>query len=108
MRGRGRGAPHHAVVDHRPRALEISSFSDADRGDLLPHFAVSHCTLLDSIILSTLLDSIILSTGLDSIITVYCPLHSTPELYCIILPYLRLYTLIPYYELDFLRCSLIS
>ncbi|XP_067116579.1 RNA-binding protein 26 isoform X1 [Osmerus mordax] len=39
MRGRGRGAPHHAVVDHRPRALEISGFSDADRGDLLPHFA---------------------------------------------------------------------
>lgn len=36
-RGRGRGV--HAVVDHRPRALEISGFSDADHGNLLPHFA---------------------------------------------------------------------
>ncbi|XP_029354260.1 RNA-binding protein 26 isoform X5 [Echeneis naucrates] len=38
-RGRGRGAPVHAVVDHRPRALEISGFSEADRVELLPHFA---------------------------------------------------------------------
>ncbi|XP_047219461.1 RNA-binding protein 26 [Girardinichthys multiradiatus] len=38
-RGRGRGVPLHAVVDHRPRALDISSFTDADRVDLLPHFA---------------------------------------------------------------------
>lgn len=38
-RGRGRGVPVHAVVDHRPRALEISGFSDTDRVDLLPHFA---------------------------------------------------------------------
>lgn len=40
-RGRGRGVPRHAVVDHRPRALEISGFSEADGVDLLPHFAVS-------------------------------------------------------------------
>lgn len=40
-RGRGRGVPLHAVVDHRPRALEISGFADRDRVDLLPHFAVS-------------------------------------------------------------------
>lgn len=40
-RGRGRGVPLHAVVDHRPRALEISGFADSDRVDLLPHFAVS-------------------------------------------------------------------
>uniref|UniRef100_A0A8C6LL86 RNA binding motif protein 26 n=1 Tax=Nothobranchius furzeri TaxID=105023 RepID=A0A8C6LL86_NOTFU len=39
-RGRGRGVPLHAVVDHRPRALEISGFSDSDRVDLLPHFAL--------------------------------------------------------------------
>uniref|UniRef100_A0AAY5KCP1 RNA binding motif protein 26 n=1 Tax=Esox lucius TaxID=8010 RepID=A0AAY5KCP1_ESOLU len=39
-RGRGRGLPVHSTVDHRPRALEISGFSDADRQDLLPHFAV--------------------------------------------------------------------
>lgn len=40
-RGRGRGVPRHAVVDHRPRALEISGFTEADGVDLLPHFAVS-------------------------------------------------------------------
>ncbi|XP_043928850.1 RNA-binding protein 26 isoform X2 [Protopterus annectens] len=39
IRGRGRGVPVHAVVDHRPRALEISAFSESDREDLLPHFA---------------------------------------------------------------------
>lgn len=38
-RGRGRVVPLHAVVDHRPRALEISGFTDADHVDLLPHFA---------------------------------------------------------------------
>uniref|UniRef100_A0A3P9JHA6 RNA binding motif protein 26 n=1 Tax=Oryzias latipes TaxID=8090 RepID=A0A3P9JHA6_ORYLA len=38
-RGRGRGMPMHAVVDHRPRALEISGFNDEDRVNLLPHFA---------------------------------------------------------------------
>lgn len=38
-RGRGRGVPLHAVVDHRPRALEISGFTEAERVDLLPHFA---------------------------------------------------------------------
>ncbi|GLD55986.1 RNA-binding protein 26 [Lates japonicus] len=38
-RGRGRGVPVHAVVDHRPRALEISGFTEGDRVDLLPHFA---------------------------------------------------------------------
>ncbi|XP_061482532.1 RNA-binding protein 26 [Rhineura floridana] len=38
-RGRGRGVPVHAVVDHRPRALEISAFTESDREDLLPHFA---------------------------------------------------------------------
>lgn len=31
-------------MDHRPRALEISAFTESDREDLLPHFAVlSHC-----------------------------------------------------------------
>lgn len=39
--GRPRGVPTHSVVDHRPRALEISGFTEADRVDLLPHFAVS-------------------------------------------------------------------
>lgn len=38
-RGRGRGVPLHAVLDHRPRALEICGFSDTDRVELLPHFA---------------------------------------------------------------------
>ncbi|XP_061671093.1 RNA-binding protein 26 isoform X2 [Syngnathoides biaculeatus] len=38
-RGRGRGVPQHAVVDHRPRALEITGFTDTERVDLLPHFA---------------------------------------------------------------------
>ncbi|XP_056411548.1 RNA-binding protein 26 isoform X2 [Hyla sarda] len=38
-RGRGRGLSVHAVVDHRPKALEISGFCEGDRGDLLPHFA---------------------------------------------------------------------
>ncbi|XP_060891630.1 RNA-binding protein 26 isoform X1 [Labrus mixtus] len=38
-RGRGRGVSLHAVVDHRPRALEISGFNEADHVDLLPHFA---------------------------------------------------------------------
>uniref|UniRef100_A0AAQ4PNJ5 RNA binding motif protein 26 n=1 Tax=Gasterosteus aculeatus aculeatus TaxID=481459 RepID=A0AAQ4PNJ5_GASAC len=38
-RGRGRGASLHAVVDHRPRALEIFGFPEADHVDLLPHFA---------------------------------------------------------------------
>ncbi|XP_035249321.1 RNA-binding protein 26 isoform X1 [Anguilla anguilla] len=38
-RGRGRGAHTHAVVDHRPRALDISGFTESDRVDLLPHFA---------------------------------------------------------------------
>ena len=38
-RGRGRGV--HAVVDHRPRVLEISGFTESDCVDLLPHFAVS-------------------------------------------------------------------
>ncbi|KAK5935478.1 hypothetical protein CgunFtcFv8_020838 [Champsocephalus gunnari] len=36
-RGRGRGV--HAVVDYRPRALEICGFTEADHVDLLPHFA---------------------------------------------------------------------
>lgn len=44
-RGRGRGVPLHAVVDHRPRALEISGFTDTDHVDLLPHFAVSLPTI---------------------------------------------------------------
>lgn len=39
LRGRARGLPLHAVVDHRPRALEISGFTEADHVDLLPHFA---------------------------------------------------------------------
>ncbi|KAG7482698.1 RNA-binding 26 isoform X1 [Solea senegalensis] len=38
-RGRGRGVPLHSVVDHRPRALEISGFTEEDCVDLLPHFA---------------------------------------------------------------------
>lgn len=41
-RGRGRNMPHHAVVDHRPRAMEISGFTEEDCVNLLPHFAVSH------------------------------------------------------------------
>uniref|UniRef100_H3BD75 RNA binding motif protein 26 n=1 Tax=Latimeria chalumnae TaxID=7897 RepID=H3BD75_LATCH len=39
IRGRGRGVPAHAVVDHRPRALEVAGFLESDREDLLPHFA---------------------------------------------------------------------
>ncbi|KAF3832807.1 hypothetical protein F7725_026472 [Dissostichus mawsoni] len=38
-RGRGRGV--HAVVDYRPRALEICGFTEADHVDLLPHFAAA-------------------------------------------------------------------
>ncbi|XP_077395307.1 RNA-binding protein 26-like [Festucalex cinctus] len=38
-RGRGKGVPLHVVVDHRPRALEISAFTDMERVHLLPHFA---------------------------------------------------------------------
>ncbi|XP_061742911.1 RNA-binding protein 26-like isoform X2 [Nerophis ophidion] len=38
-RGRGRGVSLHAVVDHRPRALQISGFTEPERVDLLPHFA---------------------------------------------------------------------
>lgn len=62
IRGRPRGAPTHSVVDHRPRALEISGFTEADRVDLLPHFAVSlththtHCDLF--IFFPTVLKSI--------------------------------------------------
>ncbi|KAL0190332.1 hypothetical protein M9458_013030, partial [Cirrhinus mrigala] len=52
IRGRGRGVPTHAVVDHRPRALEISGFTEADRVDLLPHFAqygeIEDCQMEDS------------------------------------------------------------
>lgn len=52
IRGRGRGVPMHAVVDHRPRALEISGFTEADRVDLLPHFAqygeIEDCQMEDS------------------------------------------------------------
>ncbi|XP_030637079.1 RNA-binding protein 26 isoform X2 [Chanos chanos] len=52
VRGRGRGAPTHAVVDHRPRALEITGFTEADRVDLLPHFAqfgeIEDCQMEDS------------------------------------------------------------
>ncbi|XP_060129337.1 RNA-binding protein 26 isoform X2 [Zootoca vivipara] len=51
-RGRGRGVPNHAVVDHRPRALEISAFTENDREDLLPHFAqygeIEDCQIDDS------------------------------------------------------------
>ncbi|CAI5771839.1 RNA-binding protein 26 isoform X5 [Podarcis lilfordi] len=51
-RGRGRGVPIHAVVDHRPRALEISAFTENDREDLLPHFAqygeIEDCQIDDS------------------------------------------------------------
>ncbi|XP_051986879.1 RNA-binding protein 26-like [Xyrauchen texanus] len=51
-RGRGRGAPAYAVVDHRPRALEISGFIEGDRVDLLPHFAqfgeIEDCQMEDS------------------------------------------------------------
>uniref|UniRef100_A0A8K9VEI0 RNA binding motif protein 26 n=1 Tax=Oncorhynchus mykiss TaxID=8022 RepID=A0A8K9VEI0_ONCMY len=36
---RGRGLPVHSTVDHRPRALEISGFTETDLQDLLPHFA---------------------------------------------------------------------
>uniref|UniRef100_A0A673H0V9 RNA-binding protein 26-like n=1 Tax=Sinocyclocheilus rhinocerous TaxID=307959 RepID=A0A673H0V9_9TELE len=52
IRGRGRGVPTHAVVDHRPRALQISGFTEADRVDLLPHFAqygeIEDCQMEDS------------------------------------------------------------
>ncbi|XP_066562784.1 RNA-binding protein 26 isoform X2 [Amia ocellicauda] len=52
IRGRGRGATVHAVVDHRPRALEISGFTESDRVDLLPHFAqfgeIEDCQIDDS------------------------------------------------------------
>ncbi|XP_053311358.1 RNA-binding protein 26 isoform X2 [Spea bombifrons] len=52
LRGRGRGIHHHAVVDHRPRALEISGFAESDREDLLPHFAqfgeIEDCRIDDS------------------------------------------------------------
>uniref|UniRef100_A0AAY4DS12 RNA-binding protein 26 n=1 Tax=Denticeps clupeoides TaxID=299321 RepID=A0AAY4DS12_9TELE len=52
MRGRGRGLLVHAVVDHRPRSLEISGFSEADRVDLLPHFAqfgeIEDCRMEDN------------------------------------------------------------
>ncbi|KAM9396199.1 RNA-binding protein 26 isoform 1-T1 [Salvelinus alpinus] len=37
--GRGRGLPVHSTVDHRPKALEISGFTETDLQDLLPHFA---------------------------------------------------------------------
>ncbi|KAG9492143.1 hypothetical protein GDO78_000581 [Eleutherodactylus coqui] len=51
-RGRGRGVPVHAVVDHRPKALEIFGFSEGDREDLLPHFAqfgeIEDCQIDDS------------------------------------------------------------
>ncbi|XP_042313968.1 RNA-binding protein 26 isoform X2 [Sceloporus undulatus] len=51
-RGRGRGVSVHAVVDHRPRALEISAFTENDREDLLPHFAqygeIEDCQIDDS------------------------------------------------------------
>ncbi|KAM4699483.1 RNA-binding protein 26 [Discoglossus pictus] len=50
MRGRGRGV--HAVVDHRPKALQISAFTESDREDLLPHFAqfgeIEDCKIDDS------------------------------------------------------------
>ncbi|TRY98315.1 hypothetical protein DNTS_027904 [Danionella cerebrum] len=52
IRGRGRGLPTHAVVDHRPRALEISGFTENDVVDLLPHFAqygeIEDCQMEDS------------------------------------------------------------
>lgn len=53
MRGRGRGGPSvHAVVDHRPRSLEISGFLDGDRTEILPHFAqfgeIEDCQMEDS------------------------------------------------------------
>uniref|UniRef100_A0AAZ3S7C2 RNA binding motif protein 26 n=1 Tax=Oncorhynchus tshawytscha TaxID=74940 RepID=A0AAZ3S7C2_ONCTS len=35
---RGKGLPVHSTVDHRPRALEISGFTETDLQDLLPHF----------------------------------------------------------------------
>ncbi|TSK42112.1 Neurobeachin-like protein 1 [Bagarius yarrelli] len=51
-RGRPRGIPTHSVVDHRPRALEISGFTEGDRVDLLPHFAqfgeIEDCQMEDS------------------------------------------------------------
>lgn len=51
-RGRGRGRGVHAVVDHRPKALEIAGFSEGDREDLLPHFAqfgeIEDCQIDDS------------------------------------------------------------
>ncbi|XP_018103484.1 RNA-binding protein 26 isoform X1 [Xenopus laevis] len=52
LHGRGRGASVHAVVDHRPRALKISGFTEGDREYLLPHFAhfgeIEDCQIDDS------------------------------------------------------------
>ncbi|XP_062904571.1 RNA-binding protein 26 isoform X1 [Mobula hypostoma] len=38
-RGRGRSLPFHSVVDHRPKSLDISGFSEGDQDEVLPHFA---------------------------------------------------------------------
>ncbi|XP_051882263.1 RNA-binding protein 26 isoform X2 [Pristis pectinata] len=38
-RGRGRSLPFHSVVDHRPKSLTISGFSERDQDEVLPHFA---------------------------------------------------------------------
>uniref|UniRef100_A0A672IN77 RNA binding motif protein 26 n=1 Tax=Salarias fasciatus TaxID=181472 RepID=A0A672IN77_SALFA len=61
-RGRGRGVPLHAVVDHRPRALEISGFGETDRVELLPHFAVSQSktTCLRNVLFISVQESLVL------------------------------------------------
>ncbi|XP_007900760.1 RNA-binding protein 26 isoform X1 [Callorhinchus milii] len=38
-RGRGRSVSLHSVVDHRPKSLNISGFSESDQDEILPHFA---------------------------------------------------------------------
>ncbi|XP_060681915.1 RNA-binding protein 26 [Hemiscyllium ocellatum] len=51
-RGRGRGVPFHSVVDHRPKSLNISGFSESDQDEVLPHFAqfgeIEDCQIDDS------------------------------------------------------------
>uniref|UniRef100_A0A4W4F558 RNA binding motif protein 26 n=1 Tax=Electrophorus electricus TaxID=8005 RepID=A0A4W4F558_ELEEL len=52
VRGRPRGGPANVVVDHRPRALVVSGFTEAERVDLVPHFAqfgeIEDCQMEDS------------------------------------------------------------
>lgn len=51
--------PGHAVVDHRPRALEISAFTESDREDLLPHFAVLSYYITKQVLMCIIGDNVI-------------------------------------------------